>query len=267
MIGYVYRYTIHLETQNHSTNLNPIFGYFPLFLVAGSAPSIMVQDANIEFTTAQRIIHWIDQTCPPSNQPGSSLISGPNQSGDSITQYQFMDGGGGNGYLQVGGVIQPDGQFVTVNASDLSNAQYVPGSGEETIYVLAYDATTNTWSNFGSVTFNPIASPTTPLSVSSISAVTVNHATQVNAGHLITITMTTSEAATVTGTPLLQLNDNEVATYTGGSGTNALTFAYTVQPGDNVADLHATGLILLSGVAIQDSSGKYLTFRARETTE
>ena len=38
---------------------------------------------------------------------------------------------------------------------------------------------------------------------------------------------------TVTGTPTLTLNDGGTATYTGGSGTNALTFSYTVAAGQN----------------------------------
>ena len=72
--------------------------------------------------------------------------------------------------------------------------------------------------------------------------------------NLVTITMTTNETVTVTGTPSLQLNDNEVAGYTGGSGTNTLTFAYAVQPGDpgdNVADLQVTGLNLPAGASIR----------------
>jgi hypothetical protein len=93
----------------------------------------------------------------------------------------------------------------------------------------------------------------------SMSAVTDNHATDVNAGHLVTITMTTSEFVTVTGTPTLQLNDNEVAGYTGGSGTNTLTFAYAVQPGDNTADLHVTGLNLPTGTSIVDGNGNSLS--------
>ena len=96
---------------------------------------------------------------------------------------------------------------------------------------------------------------TTAPTISSIAAVTDNHATDVNAGHLITITMTTSEVVKVTGTPTLQLNDNEVATYSTGTGTNTLTFTYTVQPGDYVADLHVIGLNLPSGAAIQDAAG------------
>jgi hypothetical protein len=60
---------------------------------------------------------------------------------------------------------------------------------------------------------------------------------------------------TVTGAPTLQLNDNEMATYTSESGSNTLTFSYTVQSGDHVADLQVTALNLPSGAAIQDLAG------------
>ena len=41
--------------------------------------------------------------------------------------------------------------------------------------------------------------------------------------------MNLNEAVTVAGgTPTLTLNDGGTATYTGGSGSNALTFSYTV---------------------------------------
>ena len=95
--------------------------------------------------------------------------------------------------------------------------------------------------------------------MSSISATTDNHATDMSAGHLVTITMTMSEVVTVVGTPTLQLNDNEVAGYTGGSGTNTLTFAYAVQPGDNVNDLQVTALNLPSGASIYDQVGNALS--------
>ena len=95
--------------------------------------------------------------------------------------------------------------------------------------------------------------------VASISATTDNKATDVNAGHLVTIMVYTSEVVNVTGTPTLQLNDNEVAIYTKGSGTNTLTFTYAVQSGDNVADLQVTGLNLPSGATIQDAAGNNLS--------
>ena len=53
-----------------------------------------------------------------------------------------------------------------------------------------------------------------------------------NAGKTVTLTLNMSEAVTVSsgGTPTLTLNDGGTATYISGSGTNALTFSYTVRP-------------------------------------
>jgi hypothetical protein len=96
-------------------------------------------------------------------------------------------------------------------------------------------------------------------SVSSLSAVTDSGATTVGAGHFVTITLEVGEPLTVTGTPSLQLNDNEVGTYTAGSGTNTLTFTYTVQPSDNTPDLQVTDLNLPNGASIQDAAGNNLS--------
>ena len=49
------------------------------------------------------------------------------------------------------------------------------------------------------------------------------------------------------GTPTLTLNDGGTATYTGGSGTSALTFSYTVAAGQNTADLAVTAVNLNGG--------------------
>jgi hypothetical protein len=90
--------------------------------------------------------------------------------------------------------------------------------------------------------------------VTSVTAKTDNGANDLDAGHVVTITVDSSEVVNVTGTPTLQLNDNEVTTYQTGTGTNTLTFSYTVQPGNNVADLQVTGLNLPSGATIQDAA-------------
>ena len=73
----------------------------------------------------------------------------------------------------------------------------------------------------------------------------------------ITFTVTMSEAVTVSGgTPTLTLNDGGKATYTGGSGTDALTFTYTVASTNSVvSSLAITAVNLPSGVTIEDSSG------------
>src|SRR5207249_966448 len=46
------------------------------------------------------------------------------------------------------------------------------------------------------------------------------------------------------GTPTLSLNDGGTATYTGGSGSSALTFSYTVAAGQNTSDLTLTAFNL-----------------------
>ncbi len=61
-------------------------------------------------------------------------------------------------------------------------------------------------------------------------------------GKTVTLTLAMSEAVTVIGTPTLTLNDGGTATYSGGSGTSALTFSYTVGAGQNTSTLAATAV-------------------------
>src|SRR5437870_3911850 len=66
-----------------------------------------------------------------------------------------------------------------------------------------------------------------------------------NAGKIVTYTLTMNEVVTVNttgGSPTLTLNDGGTATYTGGSGSSALTFSYTVAAGQNTPDLAVSGL-------------------------
>ena len=71
----------------------------------------------------------------------------------------------------------------------------------------------------------------------------------------MTLTLTFSEAMTVAGgTPTLTLNDGGSATYTGGSGTSALTFSYTVAAGQNTSSLAAT-TVNLNGATITNGAG------------
>ena len=56
------------------------------------------------------------------------------------------------------------------------------------------------------------------------------------------------------GTPTLTLNDGGIATYTSGSGSNALTFSYTVAAGQNTAALAATA-VNLNSATVTDGAG------------
>ena len=74
-----------------------------------------------------------------------------------------------------------------------------------------------------------------------------------NAGKTVTYTLNMSEAVTVNtagGKPTLTLNDGGTATYISGSGTNALTFSYTVAAGQNTPDLTVTA-VNLNGATIR----------------
>jgi hypothetical protein len=76
-----------------------------------------------------------------------------------------------------------------------------------------------------------------------------------DAGKAVVLTVDFSEKVRVTGHPVLKLNDGGLAVYTGGSGTTALKFVYTVAAGQNTPDLNVTGLALAGGATIKDAAG------------
>ena len=84
-------------------------------------------------------------------------------------------------------------------------------------------------------TFAGVTVVTTP----TISAIAESPSSaDLDAGKTVTFTLTTTEPVTVNtagGSPTLTLNDGSTATYSGGSGTDALTFSYTVGAGQNTA--------------------------------
>ena len=87
------------------------------------------------------------------------------------------------------------------------------------------------------------------------------------AGKTVIVTLDFSEAVTVSGTPTLTLNDKGTATYTGGTGSSALAFSYTVAASDaSVASLAAT-TVNLNGGAIQDSLGNNATLSLTGLTQ
>ena len=75
-------------------------------------------------------------------------------------------------------------------------------------------------------------------------------------GDTITVTLNLSEVVTVAGTPTLALNSGGTATYSGGSGTDTLTFTYTVGANDStVPALTITAVNLPDGATISDAAG------------
>ncbi|WP_426608556.1 tail fiber protein [Bradyrhizobium sp. McL0616] len=154
------------------------------------------------------------------------------------------------GLLTLSGTDSLD-HYQTALESITFGAPGTTGAGSRTIEWSVTDgSSSNGTSNTATSTVNLLHVPL----ISTVTAATTGNATDLNTGKIVTITVTFTDPVNITGTPELQLNDNEVATYQSGSGGTALTFSYTVLAGDNNADLQVQSL-LLNGGTIKDGSG------------
>ncbi|MDB5053886.1 MAG: hypothetical protein JWM44_1936 [Bacilli bacterium] len=97
---------------------------------------------------------------------------------------------------------------------------------------------------------------TKPAAVNKVSSTFTNGV--YHAGSVIPIHLTFNDIIQVTGTPTLSLKTGKTASYVSGSGTNTLTFNYTVQAGDSAAILNYASQTALSlnGGTITDSLAK-----------
>ena len=168
-----------------------------------------------------------------------------------------------------------DGGTASYTGGSGTNAltfSYTVGAGQNTsdLAVTAFNSNSATVedgagnvANLAGVVTSPSGTlqiDTTTPTLSSISETPANG--HLKAGKTIALTLTMSEAVTVAGgTPTLTLNDGAIATYTGGSGTNALTFSYTVGAGQNVNSLAATA-INLNGATVKNGAGTAASFPA-----
>ncbi|MBZ9797250.1 beta strand repeat-containing protein [Mesorhizobium sp. ES1-4] len=125
------------------------------------------------------------------------------------------------------------------------------------------DAFGNNANLSGAANYNPAGilqidtAPPTITSISTSGTGIANGNGDLNAGKIVTLTVKFSEAVTVNGaggSPRLVLNDGGTATYSGGSGTTALSFSYTVLTGQNTPDLTIASLDL-NGSTISDGAG------------
>ena len=103
---------------------------------------------------------------------------------------------------------------------------------------------------------------TTPATVTNVTSSTTN-ATKI-LGDTVSIQVVFNEVMTVGGTPQLTLETGGVdrdVNYVSGTGSNTLTFTYTVQAGDTSSDLDykATTSLALNGGTINDPAGNAAT--------
>ena len=138
------------------------------------------------------------------------------------------------------------GSILTVNESSGGPLTYTIGgatSGE--YFAVQSDGNSGT-----ELLLSPASAPT----VTALTDVTSTGTTELDAGKTITFTVDTSEAVNAVGSALT-LSNGATAAYTSGSGSETLTFSYTVAAGDaSTADLKVTGY---SGT-IADAAGNAL---------
>ena len=156
----------------------------------------------------------------------ATYVSG---SGTSALVFSYTVGAGQN---------TPD---LTVSAVNLNSASVTDGAGNTANLSLS-----------GLTQSSPQIDTTAP----TISSLVESPASgDLNVGKTVTLTLNLSEAVTVAGgTPTLTLNDGGTATYVSGSGSNALTFSYTVGAGQNTSALTATA-VNLNSATVTDGAG------------
>ncbi|NTV01156.1 MAG: Ig-like domain-containing protein, partial [Chlorobiaceae bacterium] len=162
------------------------------------------------------------------------------------------------------GTLWNEGPIATANTNTNIDAQ---GLADGTYRVYTADAA----GNLSSASSGSILIDSTPPSINTlaISGATGALNSTLNAGDVVSVTVTMSEQVTVTGSPQLKLNVGgtlKTAAYASGSGSASLVFTYTVQSGDADADgisIDANALSL-NGGTIEDAAQKSatLTFSA-----
>ena len=168
-----------------------------------------------------------------------------------ISGGSYGTGNGGKGTL-VGTVALASGQ--TSWSFDFTGTTLADGP-----YIVSLtNGSAPAASALSSRTITVDASPPTISSITDFGPGITSGNGNLNAGKVVTFTVAFSEAVTVTrGTPTLALSNGGVATYTSGSGSNSLTFSYTIAAGQNSADLTLapSSAFHLNGATIRDVAG------------
>ena len=185
-----------------------------------------------------------------------------NASAPTALQYLVYRSGSNNlgSVANIEANAAPLGSF----AADISTKAVTGLTAETTYYfnvIVKDEAGNKTCYTTKQVTTSAAPDTTAPF-VTGVSASTANGTYK--AGDTITITAGFSENVNVTGTPQLELETgttDRIAYYVGGSGTNTLSFGYTVQAGDTSDDLDYknTSALTLGGGTIKDAANNDAT--------
>jgi hypothetical protein len=143
----------------------------------------------------------------------------------------------GDGSTPTGGTVSGSGGNFTVDG----NHTYAVGGDYTVTTTLADDSP-------GTASANEQTTAEVSDVVTAVST-TLTSGSEFKAGGAVPVTVTFTGPVVVAGVPQLALNDGGVASYTSGSGTNTLTFTYTVSQGENASplDYASTTALTLNG--------------------
>ncbi|WP_334179810.1 autotransporter domain-containing protein [Pseudoxanthomonas sp.] len=161
------------------------------------------------------------------------------------------------GYTIQAGDTSPDLDYTSTTSLTLNGGLIRDAANNNAVLTLASPGAANSLGANKNLVIDGIA-PT----VASVGSATANGTYGV--GSVISVQVNFSEAITVTGTPQLTLETgatDRTINYVSGSGTSTLSFSYTVQSGDNSADLDyvSTTALALNGGTIRDVAGNSAT--------
>ncbi|MGZ5050801.1 MAG: DUF6701 domain-containing protein [Methylobacter sp.] len=214
---------------------------------------------------------------------GATGAGGVYKTGDTVTATWNNTSAGDNNTDTISAVTVDFSQFGGGSAVAATNAS---GTWTAT-YIIVAGTINNTANRNVSVTAtdnagNPkTTADTTNATVDNqaptVSSVAITSATGIlnsalNADDIVNVTVTMSEASTVTGTPQLTLNIGGTlvqADYASGSGSTALVFSYTILAGQtdtNGISINANSLSLNSGT-IKDAAGNAATLSHTAVTD
>ncbi|MBN8524507.1 MAG: hypothetical protein J0M02_04115 [Planctomycetes bacterium] len=154
-------------------------------------------------------------------------------------------------------VIPPGATSATITVTPIDDALF------ESTETIQLDIATTSQDYTISTTFNSASASLVSDEVPQVTAVSSSSAnTTYGPGQIVYVTVSFNRSVNVSGGPRLLLETgttDRYATYSSGSGTSTLTFAYTVQSGDSSADLEcaSTAALELNGGSISDSTTTY----------
>jgi hypothetical protein len=143
--------------------------------------------------------------------------------------------------------------YVDASALNANGSVIVDNTGKSAILTLPTPGSPHSLSGNSDLLLNTSTPTVVNVSSSSVDGT-------FTVGETLSITVTFSEAVTVNGIPQMTLETgamDRTIDYSSGSGTNILSFDYTIQPGDLATDLDyiSTSPLTLNGGSIQDMAG------------